>query len=139
MRKLAAPIIVMMALVACTSLPPLEEWERFEVSCRRSDKPNECIVRVKAKGGPPPPIGQCLLGEVALDEGKVVLELKGWGRPRVAGQEERVLEAKVGVRTGVPFKFELLDRGHRDVYMIEVPEKGDPTIDPASGEYSERG
>lgn len=132
-------ILAVLVVAGCASVPPLEKDERFKVSCRRGEKPDECIVRVQALFAPPPPIGPYMHGQVQIVAGKVELEIKGWGRPDAPGQEERVLEAKVGVRPGEPFVFALLDRGHRDEYTITVPATGDPVVEPAAGEFSERG
>ena len=67
---------------------------------------------------------------------------KGWRGPKKdeVGTAEGVLVATVDLlKPGVEFRFTLLDRGHRDVYRIVVPVTGEPTIEPAAGEFSERG
>jgi hypothetical protein len=128
---------VLILLAGCASLPPLED-QHFAITCRRGDKADECLVRVRATISPPPPIGRNIAAEVKLVEGRVELEIKGWRHPE-PGEEERVVEAKVGYRPGVPFVFVLLDQGHRDTYTITIPEQGEARIEPGAGEFSERG
>jgi hypothetical protein len=135
--------LLLLALVAgCSSVPPLEDWERFQVSCQRAEKePGRVLVTVRAKNPPPPPIGHILVGKIELVEGDVILEIKGWRGPRPGETAaEQVLVATVGIaRPNATFTFTLLDRGHKDVYKITVPATGDCVVEPASGEFSERG
>lgn len=140
-RALVAAIALLLALVSgCSNIPPLEDWERFQVTAKRGDKPDQCLVTIKAKNPPPPPIGHVLQGAIELIEGDVILEIKGWRGARAPGEMEMVLVATVGIRKpGASFKLTLLDRGHADVYTITVPATGDPEIQPAAGEFSERG
>jgi hypothetical protein len=145
-RALAA-LFVLLTFVGCNSIPPLEDWERYQVSARRSEKPGECIIRVTMLTPPPPPIAHYLtVGEPKIVDGEVQLELHGWHKdPKFPNEPELMVEVKVGVRAGVPFTFVLQNRGHEDRYRITVPLEipslppGPPTIEPASGEFSERG
>jgi hypothetical protein len=132
--------------VGCVSAPPLEEFERFKITARRGTTPDkhECIVTVECKNNPPHPFGRILVAsEPQLVEGDVILEIKGWRGPKTEEEKnarERTVEAIIGLRTpSARFKFVLLDRGHRDEYTIVMPPTGEPVIEPAAGEFSERG
>ena len=136
-RGVAFLIVLMLG---CASAPPVPEGERFKVTCAPSDNKDECIITVKALFPPPADMLHFLHGEPKLVDGAVQLEIHGWhmkaDRP---GQEEGTVEAKVGVKPGVPFKLSLLYLGHKDDYTVTIPEKGDPQIEPDKGEFSERG
>lgn len=139
-RLLAVAAAVVLLAAGCSSIPPLEDWERFQVSCKRGETPDACIVTIKAKNMPPAPIGHVLQGEIQLVEGDAQVEIKGWRGPRAEGEAEGTLVATIKVRgANTSFKFALLDRGHRDEYTIVMPATGEPTIEPATGEFSERG
>lgn len=144
MRALAL-LAVLLTSVGCRSVPPLDDWEHFVVSARRSEKAGECIIKVTASP-PPPPIAHVLVvGEPKIVEGEVQLEIHGWRRPQFPNEPELMVEVKVGVRQGIPFTFVLQNKGHEDRYTITVPLEipslppGPPTIEPAAGEFSERG
>ncbi|MEZ0227909.1 MAG: hypothetical protein ACAI25_04740 [Planctomycetota bacterium] len=124
----------------CTSAPPLEDWERFQLTVKKGAEPNHVFVTIKAKNFPPKPFGHILAGKIRHDGGDATVELIGWRGPQAEGEVEGTLIADITIRAAnVSFKFTLSLRGHEDEYRVIVPPSGDPTIEPAAGEFSERG